>query len=69
MKKRLRKKIIAACFDKLPMALYNIYLYKKCNQNKLINYHNLVRKGKKHGYKAYVTISGPDGTIYKKFKK
>lgn len=46
MKKRLRKKTIAACFDKLPMSLYNIYLYKKCNQNKLINYHNLVRKGK-----------------------
>lgn len=69
MKKRLRKKIISICFDKLPIEFYKIFLYKKCNQNVLKKYHNLVRKGNKHGYKAYVTISGPEGTVYKKFKK
>lgn len=69
MKKRLRKKIISICFDKLPIELYKEFLYKKRKHNVLKNYHNLVRKGNKHGYKAYVTISGAEGTVYKKFKK
>ena len=69
MKKRIRKKTIAACFDKLPIELYNDFLYKKGNQNVLENFHSVVRKGKKEGYKAYVSITGPEGTVYKKFKK
>jgi hypothetical protein len=69
MKKRLRKKIITACFDKLPIELYKEFLYKKCKYNVVSSYHNLIKKGKKDGYKAYVSITGPEGTVYKKFKK
>lgn len=69
MKKRLKKKIISACFDKLPIELYKEFLYKKCKTNIVSNCHNLVRKGKKDGYKAYVSITGPEGTVYKNLKK
>lgn len=69
MKKRLRKKIITICFDKIPMELYKVFLNMKCNQNILQNYYHLVKEGKKDGYKSFFSISGPEGTIYKKLKK
>lgn len=69
MKKRLKKKIISACFDKLPIELYKDFLYKKCMYNVVSSYHNLVKKGKKDGYEAYVSITGPEGTVYKNLKK
>lgn len=51
MKKRLKKKIISACFDKLPIELYKDFLYKKCKHNVVSSYHNLVKKVKKMGTK------------------
>ncbi len=69
MKKRLRKKIISICFDKLPIELYKDFLHKKCKYNALGNVHSMIRKGKKDGYKSYLSITGPEGTVYNKFKK
>lgn len=69
MKKRLRKKIISICFDKLPIDLYKKSLYKKSYQNALNYFYRATRKCKKDGYKVYVSLTGPEGTVYKKFKK